>query len=250
MKYSSLFWSSTKPYVKVYGSLEISDDGEAKIFSKKPFSEDDSIIEPNIYSEIKLGRYVSVHNPFYREKTQRSECKLGAEIIFIGGKTIRNGKNLIIKKFHCSLENAEEFFLGTLGILTPSMKELTLDSRQGWSAKIKFTYDKKCSLEISTATQEKLNFYQNAAHKVCTFISLSVGDIVHTKDIKVVGLGNDEFDVCYKPSFISRKQNSKVSPLFLYDRDLSEQFSKWCELCDSSEEILRLYFLPFLTELD
>ncbi|HGY9597197.1 TPA: HEPN domain-containing protein [Vibrio campbellii] len=250
MKYSSLFWLFTEPYAKVYGTLEISDDGEAKFISKKPFSEGDRITEPNIYSEIEVSRYISVHNPYYREKTQRSECTLGAEMVFIGGRTIRKEKSLIIKKFYCELENAEEFFLESFGYRTPFIKELIFDSKQGWLAKIKFTFDKKCSLEISTVTPEKLRFYQNAAHKVCTFISLAVGDIVHTKGIKIVDLDNEVFDVYYKPSFISRKKNSKVSALFLYGRSLSEQFSKWCELCDSSEEILRLYFLPLLTELD
>ena len=255
MKYSGLFWEKNKPYAKIDCSFEVSNGGEVKLVSSMPFSEDDSIVEPNIYSEINLGSYLSMLNPFYRKKTQRNECTLQADIAFIGSRTIKQKNELKITTFQCELRNTIGFFyerrsFESQSYLTPYKKNLVFKSKQGWSSELSFTRDGKCSLEISSASSEALSFFQNISHKICTFISFSLGDVVYADNVKVVDLNKNSFEVYYKPSFYPRKENRKERALFLYCQNLDDSFIKWCELCDTSEEILRLYYLPMLTELD
>ncbi|WP_270828458.1 HEPN domain-containing protein [Aeromonas sp. Y318-1] len=256
MKYTGSFWSFSSPYKKVLCTLEITDDGEAKLFSFEPFSNNDAVYEENIYSELELSRYISILKPFYRTKKQRDECTLGAHIVFVGGSTVHQIEDVKIRHFCCDLGNASDFFFENRffesnGYRTPPKKEIAFNSKLGWSAKLSFTSQNSvCRLRISNTLPETLDFYQNVAHKICTFLSFSIGDIVYTKNISLVDVRNKYFNVHYTPSFSPRKKNSKRKALFLYGLDLEDKFTKWCELCDSSEEILRLYFLPMLTELD
>ncbi|MGL3291068.1 HEPN domain-containing protein [Salmonella enterica] len=251
----------------ILGKLIIYEDGSFELKTDKPFSDNDKIIEKNIYCKLN-DSYISIPNPMYKIKTTGGmsfgcepvqECILFGSILITGTSYLDDVKSLKIKEFSCNIDCDKWFFENgyyeskNYDNLMPKKASLDYNDVNIIITSTHSSQSGKRTSQISIVSDELLDYdyVQDILHKAITFISFGSKSIVRQYRHKIIDHEDKVFTINYKPSFSSETIQGNTFCLFHYNtNDVQNVFCKWNLIMSEAEHLLRLYFLPNMNKLD
>lgn len=266
-EFDGSFFTRNSNIENVSGKLTTYDDGSFELNTNKAFSNNDQVVEQNIYCKTD-NYHISIIKPMYKLKTTGGigfgcepvrKCILFGSIIIMGDSYLDDVDDLQIKALSCNIECSKWFFNNShsessnYDDLAP--KEVTLNYHAA-KITINSAHDfklgkRKTKICITSNELLNYNYAQEALHKVITFLSFGTKKIVRHFGHEVINQENKEFLLIYKPSFYSEKKQESDFCLFYYNtNNIQTIFCKWSTILGEVEHILRLYFLPKINKLD
>lgn len=251
----------------ISGKLTIYEDGSFELNTDKPFSNNDKVIEENIYCKFS-DSYISIPSPMYKIKTTGGisfgcepvqKCILFGSILIVGTSYLDDVRSLKIKEFSCNIDCDNWFFENCYHEIQNydnlMQKKVSLkynDVNIIITSTHSFQSGKRTS-QIAIASNKLLDYdyVQDVLHKVITFISFGAKNIVRQYGYKIIDDEDKVFTINYKPSFSSETIQGNNFCLFHYNtNDVQNVFCKWNLIMSEAEHLLRLYFLPSMNKLD
>ncbi|NAO95232.1 hypothetical protein FRY77_04250 [Halomonas sp. MG34] len=232
--------------------------------AENAFSESDDIYEKTLFGNLDNGEFVTLIKPFYRKKSlnrpgQLTKSILSSSMLVMSNRHIETFDDVELIEARVEIGNASKWFYEdrvheNKVFQMPSKKSVSLSSDDGEISIISSGFDNdKTILSIKMNEGCSLKYMQDLIYKVITFISFSIGHCVQQKNLNITDIEGVDYQLVYRESFSpdSYEYKSTENAIFLYNHpDINTFFFKWSEFSNEMRPLLRLYFLPKLSNID